>query len=183
MFKVSLRSVWVPLAILGVAATCAGQAALGSPRAESSEAPVATAEALHTTASGSANTGKEAERRGDFLVSVPELGVEAEAAEVGNGAAELSAEVEVASAPLRRLLKRETTRTVAKAARRIIDAHAKDAVGTEISFDADGERYVARIERHYHPPGGEKKPWGEHAGVSVFVARPWPDDVKSGATR
>jgi hypothetical protein len=90
-------------------------------------------------------------------------------------------EVDVRSAPppaptfpLRRLLKRETTHAVALQARVIIDAHFRDPVGTEIPFVAEGKPYVARIERHYHPPGGDKKPWGEHAGVSVFVARPWP---------
>jgi hypothetical protein len=76
--------------------------------------------------------------------------------------------------PLRRLLKKETTRAIAKQARAIIDTHAAEPIGTEVPFQADGEAYVARIEVHYHPPGGDKKPWGEHPGVSVFVARPWP---------
>lgn len=76
--------------------------------------------------------------------------------------------------PLRRLLKKETTRAIAKQARVIIDAHSDAPIGTEVPFQADGEEYVARIEVHYHPPGGDKKPWGEHPGVSVFVARPWP---------
>lgn len=76
--------------------------------------------------------------------------------------------------PLRRLLRKETTRAIAKQARVIIDAHWDEPIGTEVPFQADGEDYIARIEVHYHPPGGDKKPWGEHPGVSVFVARPWP---------
>ncbi len=79
-----------------------------------------------------------------------------------------------ASAAKRRLLRKEVTRAVAKQARRIIDAHHRDPFGTEIPFEADGLPYIARIERHYHPPGGEKRPWGYHAGVSVFVERPLP---------
>jgi hypothetical protein len=76
--------------------------------------------------------------------------------------------------PLRRLLKREVTRGVALSARRIINEHHDEPFGTEIEFEDEGEIYVARIEEHYHPPGGEAKPWGPHPGVSVFVRRPLP---------
>lgn len=71
---------------------------------------------------------------------------------------------------LQRLPQRQVTTAVAKQARRIIQAHGKDPFGTEIPFEAGGKSYVARIEQHYHPPGGEKRPWGPHPGVSVFVA-------------
>lgn len=70
---------------------------------------------------------------------------------------------------LQRLPQRNVTTAVARQARRIIQAHGKDPFGTEIPFEADGKSYVARIEQHYHPPGGEKRPWGPHPGVSVFV--------------
>jgi peptidoglycan L-alanyl-D-glutamate endopeptidase CwlK len=43
-------------------------------------------------------------------------------------------------------------------------------VDSEITL-ADGSRIVARVERHYHPPGGTMRPWGRHLGVSLF-ARP-----------
>ncbi len=74
--------------------------------------------------------------------------------------------------PLRRLRQQEITRAVVLEARRIIHEHHDEPFGTEIPFTADDLPYVARIERHYHPPGGEKRPWGYHPGVSVFVARP-----------
>lgn len=70
---------------------------------------------------------------------------------------------------LRRVLKKEITRKVALLAREIIHAHHAEAFGTEIPFEADGVEYVARIEEHFHPPGGEARPWGYHPGVSVLV--------------
>lgn len=44
--------------------------------------------------------------------------------------------------------------------------------GTDIPFEMDGKSYVGRIERHYHPPGGELRPWGEHPGCSLFIVEP-----------
>lgn len=52
----------------------------------------------------------------------------------------------------------------------IIRAH--HVIGEEVPFTVAGEQFLARIEEHYHPPGGDKFPWGPHPGVSVFVARP-----------
>ncbi len=68
-----------------------------------------------------------------------------------------------------RLPQVDVNRAIVLEARRIISAHHLDPFGTEIPFEADGKRYVAVIERHYHPPGGEAKPWGYHPGVSVFL--------------
>ncbi len=42
--------------------------------------------------------------------------------------------------------------------------------GTEIPFELDGQRYLARLERHYHPPGFQGGPNGWHKGVSVYRA-------------
>ncbi len=70
---------------------------------------------------------------------------------------------------LMRLLQADVNRAIVLEARRIISEHHLDPFGTEIPFEADGKRYVAVIERHYHPPGGEAKPWGYHPGVSVFL--------------
>jgi hypothetical protein len=39
--------------------------------------------------------------------------------------------------------------------------------GTEIPFELDGKRYLARLERHYHPPG-HAGPNGWHKGVTVY---------------
>lgn len=72
--------------------------------------------------------------------------------------------------PWRRLLKREVTHEVVANANAIIRAHHQ--IGEEVPFMVAGEPFLARIEEHYHPPGGDKFPWGPHPGVSVFVARP-----------
>lgn len=72
--------------------------------------------------------------------------------------------------PWRRLLKREVTPNVVANANAIIRAHHQ--IGEEVPFTVAGEQFLARIEEHYHPPGGDKLPWGPHPGVSVFVARP-----------
>jgi peptidoglycan hydrolase-like protein with peptidoglycan-binding domain len=43
--------------------------------------------------------------------------------------------------------------------------------GTEIPFELEGRRYVARLERHYHPPGYVGGPNGWHKGVTVYEAK------------
>lgn len=76
------------------------------------------------------------------------------------------------SAPgaLRRIKQSEVTPAITKKAMEIRDQYARPAnYGMEIPFEADGKQYVARIEQHYHPPGGPMKPWGYHAGVSIFA--------------
>ncbi len=75
---------------------------------------------------------------------------------------------------LRRLLKKEITRSIALESRRIIGEYHQEEFGTEIEFFSAGQPYVARIEQHYHPPGGEARPWGYHAGVSVLVTQTNP---------
>jgi hypothetical protein len=45
-------------------------------------------------------------------------------------------------------------------------------LGSEVDSEivlADGSRIVARVEQHYHPPGGTMRPWGRHLGVSLFA--------------
>jgi hypothetical protein len=70
---------------------------------------------------------------------------------------------------VRRLLKKEITRDIALQARRIVDQYHHEEFGTEIAFTSGDLSLVARIEQHYHPPGGEARPWGYHPGVSVLV--------------
>ncbi len=70
---------------------------------------------------------------------------------------------------LRRLTNTEVTPAISAEARRIIKAHHHEPFGTEIPFESDGANFVARIEEHFHPPGGPIKPWGHHPGVSVFA--------------
>jgi hypothetical protein len=72
------------------------------------------------------------------------------------------------SSSLRRLGDSEVTPAISAAAVKILHDHGADPIGTEVPFDANGKRYVGRIELHYHPPGGALKPWGYHHGVSVF---------------
>jgi hypothetical protein len=75
---------------------------------------------------------------------------------------------------LRRLKDREVTPAIGEAAKRILQAHRSDPYGTEVPFEADGKRYVGRVEEHYHPPGGPARPWGKHPGISVFAVEPVP---------
>jgi hypothetical protein len=56
-------------------------------------------------------------------------------------------------------------------AQHLIREHHSDRPGTEIPFEVAGERYIARVERHYHPEGGPVKPWGYHPGISLLIAR------------
>lgn len=74
-----------------------------------------------------------------------------------------------AAAVLRRLRNAEVTPAISAAAVRILREHRHQPYGFEVPFEADGRRYVGRIERHYHPPGGAARPWGHHKGVSVFA--------------
>lgn len=53
---------------------------------------------------------------------------------------------------------------------------SREPYGTEVPFQIGGVRYVARIEEHYHPPGGPRKPWGYHGGVSLFLEYHIPEN-------
>ena len=64
----------------------------------------------------------------------------------------------------------EMTTEIARRARAILDENDGAAFGTEVPFEIDGQSYIGRIEEHYHEPGGPKKPWGRHRGVTVYHA-------------
>jgi hypothetical protein len=64
----------------------------------------------------------------------------------------------------------EMTTEIARRARAILDENDGAAFGTEVPFEVDGQSYIGRIEEHYHEPGGPKKPWGRHRGVTVYHA-------------
>jgi hypothetical protein len=64
----------------------------------------------------------------------------------------------------------ETTSAIEQRAKEILDANQDAAMGTEVPFEIDGRAYVARIEEHYHEPGGPHRPWGHHRGVTVYRA-------------
>jgi hypothetical protein len=71
---------------------------------------------------------------------------------------------------LRHLRSEETTPEIARRARQILDANPSAPFGTEVPFEVDGRSYVGRIEEHYHEPGGPRRPWGRHRGVTVYRA-------------
>ncbi len=73
----------------------------------------------------------------------------------------------------RRILRdSELTPAIRERAQRILREHAGEAIGYEVPFSVEGKRYVGRLERHYHEPGSEEGPQGEHTGVTVYeVAR------------
>jgi lathosterol oxidase len=62
----------------------------------------------------------------------------------------------------------ETTAAIEQRAKEILDTHGDAAIGTEVPFAIEGRAYVARIDEHYHEPGGPRKPWGHHRGVTVY---------------
>jgi len=72
---------------------------------------------------------------------------------------------------LRRMQPREITRSMLDVAAKIVRKHYAKPVGTRIEVEVDGQRVIARIERHFHPEGGPVKPWGFHPGVSLFARR------------
>jgi hypothetical protein len=41
-------------------------------------------------------------------------------------------------------------------------------MGTEIPFEANGKKYMARLETHYHPQGYVGGPNGYHKGCTVY---------------
>ena len=71
---------------------------------------------------------------------------------------------------LRHLRSDEGSPEVARRAREILDANQNAPYGTEVPFEVDGRSYVGRIEEHYHEPGGPRRPWGRHRGVTVYLA-------------
>jgi hypothetical protein len=74
----------------------------------------------------------------------------------------------VAKRRLRRVKQRELNTTLMLASAELIKKHHAMRFGSEIEVEIVGRRYVARIERHFHPEGGAIKPWGHHPGVSLF---------------
>ncbi len=73
---------------------------------------------------------------------------------------------------LRRVRGNELSVRLVQIAGEIVREHHAEPFGTEIAFELDGKQYVGRIEQHYHPPGGELRPWGFHPGCSLLVREP-----------
>ena len=47
-------------------------------------------------------------------------------------------------------------------------SNLKYPMGTIIQAYVGGQSVVARLECHYHPPGGAVKPWGPHKGCTIY---------------
>ena len=43
-------------------------------------------------------------------------------------------------------------------------------MGTIVQAEVGGQPVIARLECHYHPPGGTIKSWGPHKGCTIY----WP---------
>jgi peptidoglycan hydrolase-like protein with peptidoglycan-binding domain len=72
-------------------------------------------------------------------------------------------------ASFRRLRDAEVTPALAAEAKRLLALHHAEPYCSEYPFEVDGRRYLARLEQHYHEPGGPLRPWGYHPGISLFV--------------
>ena len=70
---------------------------------------------------------------------------------------------------LRVLQNRELTPAIIDVAETILHEHHDEPFGFEVPFELDGQRFVGRVEEHYHPPGGPLRPEGEHVGITVYV--------------
>ena len=76
----------------------------------------------------------------------------------------------------------EVTPEIGRHAQTVLAAHRREKWGSCYYADFGGETLIFRLERHYHPPGGTAKPWGQHTGVSVLrlVADPEPVQTERG---
>ena len=75
-----------------------------------------------------------------------------------------------ASPGLLRILDSQVTPAIAAAAEEILQQDWRRDVGYEVSFEADAQPWVGRVELHYHPYNGTMRPFGYHHGVSVYCA-------------
>ena len=69
---------------------------------------------------------------------------------------------------LTRLPQDEVTPALARAAQQLLEQNADAPFGTQFSLEYAGKRYVARIQEHYHEPGGPDRPYGHHRGVTLY---------------
>lgn len=99
----------------------------------------------------------------------PALPVSAAPLVVAVAPAEPSAAPVVAKRRLRRLKQSELNPSLMQASAELIKKHHAKRFGTEVDVEIVGKRYVARVERHFHPEGGAIKPWGHHPGISLFA--------------
>jgi hypothetical protein len=78
---------------------------------------------------------------------------------------------------LQRLRDSEVTPEMAAFAIRQRDAVARwENLGKEYPAIFDDVTIVARVERHFHPPGGPLRPWGPHPGISLLRVVQGPNE-------
>jgi hypothetical protein len=66
------------------------------------------------------------------------------------------------------LTQEEVTPELAAVAKRLLEEHPEAPFGTQFSLEYAGKNYIARIEEHYHEPGGPERPYGHHRGVTLY---------------
>ncbi len=72
----------------------------------------------------------------------------------------------------RRMTKKDSNQKLGEKALKILRSTLDKPFGSKILFEMDGKQYQAHIERHYHEPGGQARPWGWHRGISLFKMVP-----------
>jgi hypothetical protein len=68
----------------------------------------------------------------------------------------------------RRTIAEATPDIVAKAAE-ILETESSASIGTEVPFELNGRRYVARFEWHDNPDADPDRPLGKHKGITVYT--------------
>ncbi len=118
----------------------------GAPTRPAAEAPAAAVAATGAAPSGAAPSG---------------------AAPTGAAPSGAAAEPGERRRPLR---PGEMRPDLARKADEVLEAHGAQAIGTEVPFERNGRRYVARIEEHYRDPAdGAAGPTGAHKGVTLYA--------------
>jgi peptidoglycan L-alanyl-D-glutamate endopeptidase CwlK len=70
---------------------------------------------------------------------------------------------------LERLKDYQVTEAISQNAIRLRNTVCRwENLGATYPFKVGDERFVGRVERHFHPVGGPIRPWGPHPGISVL---------------
>ncbi len=72
----------------------------------------------------------------------------------------------------RRMTNKDLNPKLIKKSSKVLRSSLDKPFGSKIPFEMDGKHYEARIEHHYHEPGGKARPWGWHRGISLFKMVP-----------
>jgi peptidoglycan hydrolase-like protein with peptidoglycan-binding domain len=77
----------------------------------------------------------------------------------------------------------EVTPALTTEAKRLLALHHAAPYGSEYPFTLDGSSHLARLEQHYHEPGGPLKPWGYLSPGHLALRRGRPRLRRAGARR